>query len=177
MAEALTNWKNLSKYEYLGAYSLEGIVDEIVLNIEKVKGEKITSEGGKVDNCPVAYFKEKEKNGVVVKPMVLNKTNCKVITALYNTPFIENWANKKIKIYVQKNVQFGKKLTDALRIKNEVPSFTCSVCGKEIEESLYNGSTAKYGRAFCSKECLEKYESENANSQTTNETINQKENK
>ena len=156
MSETLTNWKNLAKYDYLGAYSLEGIVDELVLTIKDIKREPVTAEGGKTENCIVAHFEETQKNGVVVKPMVLNKTNCKVISAIYKTPFIEQWIGKKIIIYVQEGVKFGKTLTNALRVKNEVPTFKCSVCGKEIEETVYRGSIAKYGKAYCSKECLEK---------------------
>ncbi len=154
--EKLTNWKNLAKYDYLGAYSLEGVVNELTLTIKSIVRAPVTAEGGATENCIIANFEETNKNGVVVKPMVLNKTNCKMITSLYGTPFIEQWVGKKITIYVQQNVKFGRELKPALRIKNVIPSFKCSVCGKEIDENIYNGSIAKYGAAYCSQECLEK---------------------
>lgn len=35
--------------------------------------------------------------------------------------------------------------------------YKCSVCGKDITESLYTQSVDKYGTALCSKECKEMY--------------------
>lgn len=36
--------------------------------------------------------------------------------------------------------------------------YKCSVCGKVIEEKIYNGSIDKYGVALCSAVCKEMYE-------------------
>ena len=81
MAEQkLTNWKNLANYDYLGAYSLQGITNQVTLTIKDVKKERVTAAGGASEYCIVVYFNETNKNGVVVKPMVMNKTNCKMIT-------------------------------------------------------------------------------------------------
>ena len=153
--ETKTSWKSNVDYTYLGSYSLAGKVNEVTLTISKVVKEKVTGEGGKVDNCNILYFKESAKDGVEVKPMVCNKTNCKTIQALYNSEFIDDWVGKKITIYVSQ-VKVGREMKDCLRIRNEVPSFKCSVCGKEIEEATYKASIAKYGKAYCSKECLDK---------------------
>lgn len=154
--EKLTHWKNLTNSEYLGAYSFAGKVDEVVLTIKNVEMKKVVGENGKEDNCPVAEFVEREKNGVEIKPMVLNRTNCNTIEDLYKTPFIEHWVGKKVTVYVKEDVKVGRVYVPALRIKKEVPIFKCSVCGKEIDEKVYAGSVAKYGKAYCSKECLEK---------------------
>ena len=156
MAEQkLTNWKNLANYDYLGAYSLQGIVPEITLTIKTIKKERVTATGGASEDCIVVGFEEETKDGVAIKPMVMNKTNCKTISEIYKTPFIEEWIGKKITVYVTKT-RFQRDMVDCLRVKNEVPSFKCSVCGKEIEETVYKGSIAKYGKAYCSKECLDK---------------------
>ena len=68
---------------------------------------------------------------------------------------IEDWYGKKIIVYVQDNIKFGKDLVSGLRIK-PVPKRLCSVCGNVISEETYNGSMQKYGKALCSKECLDK---------------------
>lgn len=91
------HWKNLANYDYLGAYSLEGKADEVVLTIKEIKRQLVTAEGGKSENCIVASFEETNVDGVEVKPMVLNKTNCKTIEKIYKTGEIENWIGKKLK--------------------------------------------------------------------------------
>lgn len=151
------HWKNLANYDYLGAYSLEGTkTKEVSLTIKSIKVERVTAEGGKSDDCIVAYFEEQRVGDVVVKPMVLNKTNCKTIEKLYNTGEIEEWVGKVITIY-STTTKMARDIVACLRVKNEVPKFTCSVCGKEIAKETYNGSITKYGVALCSKECLNKY--------------------
>lgn len=156
-----TNWKNLANYDYLGAYSIEGTdLNEIVLTIKTVKKERVTSQGGASEDCIVAYFEESSyKNKVLVKPMVLNKTNCKTIEKLYGA-FIEDWIGKKVIIYAT-TTKFARDVVPCLRIKNEVPKeevYYCSICGKVIDEKVYNGSIQKYGVALCGKECLELYQ-------------------
>jgi hypothetical protein len=156
--EKKTSWKNLANYDYLGAYSLQGVAEEVTLTIKLVKKERVTANGGASEDCIVAYFEETNKDNVVVKPMVLNKTNCKIIEKLYNTPFIEEWVGKQITIYAT-TTKFARDIVPCLRIRNELPkvvTYNCSVCGKEISKAMYDGSIAKYGKAYCSKECLEK---------------------
>ena len=152
------HWKNMANYDYLGAYSLQGITNEVTLTIKTVKKEKVTGEGGLISDCIVAEFEEKKQDGVEVKPMVLNKTNCKTIEKVYGTGDVEQWVGKRITVYVAQT-KYQREMRDCLRIKNEVPpviTYNCSVCGKEIEKATYDGSLAKYGVALCSKECLEK---------------------
>lgn len=152
------HWKNLANYDYLGAYSLEGIVKEITLTIREIKKERVTANGGASEDCIVAYFEETNECGVVVKPMVLNKTNCKIIEKIYNTPEIEEWVGKRITIFPT-TTKFARDTVPCLRIRDVVPPekvYNCSVCGKEINKSTYNGSMTKYGVAVCSAECLAK---------------------
>ena len=35
------HWKNMANYDYLGAYSLQGITNEVTLTIKTVKKEKV----------------------------------------------------------------------------------------------------------------------------------------
>lgn len=149
------HWKNLANYDYLGAYSLEGIASEITLTIKTIKVEKVTANGGSSEDCIVAYFEEKNVGKVEVKPMVLNKTNCKTIEKVYGTGNVEEWIGKPITVFAT-TTRFQRDVVPCLRVKEEKPVFTCSVCGKEIAKATYDASGAKYGAALCSKECLEK---------------------
>lgn len=156
------HWKNLANYDYLGAYSLEGIATEVVLTIKSIKKERVTANGGASEDCIVAYFEETRADGVEVKPMVLNKTNCKTIEKIYNTGDVEEWLGKKITIFAT-TTKFARDVVPCLRIRPEIPVekiYVCTVCGTQITKQTHDASIAKYGIALCSKECLEKSKEE-----------------
>lgn len=146
------HWRNLTDCDHLRA-ELFAPKEKKVLTIKDIKREQLTSQNGAVEEKPVAYFEE----GVL--PMVLNVTNCKMIEKLYGTGNIYEWIGKKIQVVATKTKVAGE-LVPCLRIENVVPAtneakYFCSVCGKEISKATYEGSIKKYGKAFCSKECLE----------------------
>lgn len=154
-----TNWKNLENYDYLGAYSLDGIAPEIVVTIKKVSQKEVTGEGGIKAAKIIAEFEESKVDGVVIKPMILCKTNCKTIVKIYNSDFIEDWIGKKITIFPT-TTRFGRETKPCLRIRPEAPKeeiFNCEVCGKEIPKKLYLQMKNAYGAGLCSAECKEKF--------------------
>ena len=115
-----THWKKLDNPNYLGAYSLmDGETKDITVTISKVVTEEVKNERGS-ETCRVAYFKESEINGIKIKPMILNATNSKAIGKIYDTPYIEDWQNKQVTIYVAKVRAFGDEI-ECLRIKREKP--------------------------------------------------------
>lgn len=155
------HWKNLSNYDYLGAYSLEG-VKEVILTIKSIRQEMVTADNGKKEQCIVVSFEETQVGKVIVKPMVMNKTNCKTIESIYGTGEVENWIGKQIIVYATET-RFGRDMVPCLRVKNEKPIpvvYNCSICGKEITKAIHDGSIAKYGAALCSEECKIKYNEE-----------------
>lgn len=108
-----THWKILQNPNYLGAYSLLGVCEELTVIIDKVIKEQVIGSDGSKKQCIVAYLKDQ-------KPMILNSTNCKIITKLFGTPFIEQWSGKKMIVYVAKIKAFGDTV-EALRIKETMP--------------------------------------------------------
>ena len=107
----LTHWKKLINPDYLGAYSLTP-GEEKILTIKSVVREKVTGTGGKKQECTVVHWVESEK------PMILNRINSKTITKIYGTPYIEEWAGKKIKIFAELVDAFGEQV-EALRVRAE----------------------------------------------------------
>lgn len=109
--ENLTHWKKLVNPIYLGAYSLmDGDVPkDLTVKIVKVVREQVKGEGGKSEECTVAYLENS-------KPVILNRTNCKTITSLYGTPYIEKWQGCLITLFVSKTKVAGNE-TDCLRIR------------------------------------------------------------
>lgn len=157
----MTHWKKLTNPDYLGAYALdEG--QELILTISYVREETVTGPDGKKEDCTVIHFAEK------VKPMILNVTNAKTISKIYETPYIENWAGKKIQIYVAQVKAFGD-LVDALRIRPFIPKedeYICDSCKKKIEgygkltsRDVAQSTLKKYGKQLCA-ECGAKAKAE-----------------
>lgn len=158
MSNQLTHWKKLTNPDYLGAYALEPGQD-LVVTIKSVANEVVTGTDGKKETCSVMRFVEN------VKPMVLNATNSKTITKLLKTPYIEQWAGRKIQIFVENGVKAFGDVVDALRIRPFLPvekELLCADCGKKIEgfgntkaEVVAKHTLSKYGRMLCS-ECAQK---------------------
>lgn len=107
-----THYRKLMNPDYLGAYDFTE-KEERLVTIASVKTEQVIGPDGKKDECIVARFKE------AYKPMILNSTNCKMITKLTGSAFIEDWYGKQVRIYVAQVRAFGE-MVDALRIKSEV---------------------------------------------------------
>jgi len=97
--------------DYLGAYSL-GDTKDLKVTIENVKKEFVTGTGGKKEECTIAYLKGQ-------KPMILNSTNCKMISKNFGTSFIEDWKGKEITLYVAKIRAFGEDNVECLRIRKQ----------------------------------------------------------
>lgn len=114
MENEKTHWKKLVNPDYIGAYSFQP-GEEKILTIKEIKRDKVIGQGGKKQECTICFFVEN------IKPMILNRLNSKIITKIYGTPYIEDWKNKKIQIYVDKVDAFGEQV-DALRIRPNIPN-------------------------------------------------------
>lgn len=157
MAEVLTHWKKLTNPDYLGAYALEPGQD-LIVTIKSVANEVVTGTDGKKETCSVMHFTEN------VKPMVLNATNSKTITKLLKTPYIEQWAGRKIQLYVESGIKAFGDIVDAIRVRPFLPvvELKCSDCGKQIEgfggrsaDVIARHTLKNYGKMLCS-ECAKK---------------------
>ena len=110
----MTHWKKLCNPDYLGAYFLDP-GQELDLTIREVKNELVTGTDGKKETCIVAHFMEKD-----VKPMILNRTNCKAISKALGSSQIEDWTGGRIRIYVEMVRAFGETV-EALRVRPKSP--------------------------------------------------------
>lgn len=168
-----THWKKLTNPDYLGAYAFDPD-EEKVGTIAYVREESVVGADGKKEDCTVAHFVEKD-----LKPLILNATNCKAITKLYKTPFIEDWAGKRILMKVQPVKAFGE-VVDAVRIKPEIPKavaadIACAECGEILKPfgkmnaaQLAQYTKQKYGKVLCS-DCAKK-QSEQAEPEKAEQT-------
>ena len=156
-----THWRRLVNVDYLGSYALDG-ENDLILTIDFVRQEQVTGNNGKKEQCIVAHFKERD-----VKPMILNRTNCKTITKVVGTPYLEDWSGHQIAIYVD-TTRLAGEVVECLRIRQYEPKnrqsaasnaeFVCEQCGKKITAAFGMGPSAiaentkkRYGRMLCSE--------------------------
>lgn len=110
----MTHYRKVFDSPYLSAAD---IVDPVVLTIARVTQETDKTKKTK-DVFNTAYFQEREiRPGEKLKPMILNATNSKMMDRLTGTPFIEDWAGKRVTVYVDANVRFGKDTVEGLRLR------------------------------------------------------------
>ena len=112
MAETKTHWKKMTNTKYLGAWDLGD--KDMIVRITDIREEMVKDNKGQEEKVLIAYL---DGN---VKPLILNKTNCKSITRALGSPYIEDWAGHKIQLYSDKVPAFGE-IVDAIRVREFNP--------------------------------------------------------
>lgn len=119
MGDNQTHYRKAFNSPYLSAAD---ITEPTKLTIKNVRLEPDKSKKTK-DSFNTAYFVEKEiRQGEILKPMILNVGNSKIIKGFAGSPFLEEWNNIPITVYVDQGVRFGRDTVEGLRISSEKPS-------------------------------------------------------
>lgn len=119
-----THWRQLINLSYIGSYSLDG--KDLTVKILSVKQEMVTGDGGKKEMCMVAQLEGQ-------KPFIINRTNAKTISKLYNSAYIEDWCGKLITLYSTTTKVAGETV-ECLRIRTALPQVTKVDNTKVIEQ-------------------------------------------
>jgi len=106
------HYRLLFPSDYVGAWDLP---DDKTVTIEKIRLEELRVIGGKSENKPIAYFKG------ATKRMVLNKTNCKTIAALYGTD-TSAWMGKAVTLFATTCSGKGGDVVECIRVRPCKPS-------------------------------------------------------
>lgn len=134
-----THYRKAFHSPYLSAAD---IVEPTVFTIKYVRLEIDATKKTK-DYFNTAHFVEKEiRSGEPLKPMILNATNSKTLKGLTNTPFIEDWNNVPVTIYVDSNVRFGRETMEGLRISPHRPETKKPVLTPQNEKQWNNAKLA-----------------------------------
>lgn len=97
--------------EFFGNFlKVEDIKEETTVTVKEVKVETIGREEDAKEK-PVVYFNEFEKG------LALNKINSEALAEIADSREIEDWPEKQVVLYVDKNVMFGGKRVGGVRIK------------------------------------------------------------
>lgn len=118
MSNEKTHYRKAFNSPYL---SSADIVEPTVLTIKCVKLELDQTKKTK-DSFNTAYFTAKElRPGEPLKPMILNAHNSKIMKTMTGSPFIDDWNNVPVTVYVDSNVKFGRDTVEGLRLSTEPP--------------------------------------------------------
>lgn len=114
MSEAKTHYRKAFNSPYL---SSADIVEAVTLTIDHVTLEPDRTKKTK-DLFNTAHFKQKEiREGEPLKPMILNATNSRTMKDITGTPFIDDWRDVPVVVYVDPGVRFGRETVEGLRLK------------------------------------------------------------
>lgn len=108
-----THYRKVFDSPYLSSMD---VVEPITLTIARVTQEVDKTKKTK-DVFNTAYFDEKFiRPGEKLKPMILNATNSKMVAKITGSPFIEDWGNTRVTVYVERGIKFGRDTVDGLRV-------------------------------------------------------------
>ena len=114
MSDKKTHYRKVFKSDHLGVADLEDLMEsgsDMIFTITHVKQEIGVRVAGKKGNHNIAYFQEK------IKPLVLNAGNSKIMKGFANSsPFVEEWGNITIRLYIDPSASFGGQVTGGVRI-------------------------------------------------------------
>lgn len=114
--ETKTHWKKVFNSDYLGSCDLDEGKDLITV-IKNVTVKKVKGTDGKEQERNVASFTDSN-----LKPMILNATNCRIIKKFAKSPFINDWNNVSVQIYVKSDIKAFGDVTEGLRIRETQPN-------------------------------------------------------
>ena len=141
-----TNQKTHYRKAFNSPYlSSADIVGPTILTISRVVLELDHSKRTK-DKFNTAYFVEKEiRRGEILKPMILNACNSNTMKLLSGSPYIDDWCNIPVTIYVDNKVRFGRETVEGLRISPQPPAIKKPVITPD-NSKLWNGAIQAYKR-------------------------------
>jgi hypothetical protein len=106
-----TLWKKNLDSKYISGEDLQlsnkGLKPEMVVTIERFNDDK-TFDKQKNSDVIISSLYLKEVNGAALyKPVVLNRTNAKFFVKETGSDFMEDWLNKPVIVYAQKDSRHG----------------------------------------------------------------------
>ncbi|OPC44651.1 hypothetical protein [Elizabethkingia anophelis] len=134
-----THFRKVYKSDHLGVADLEDYLEEgkkLIFKLKEVKQELGIKVAGNKGNYNVAYFYEN------IKPLVLNVTNSSVIKSFFptnefpqGTPFVEDWKDILLELYVDSSVKMKGELVGGVRIAKKVPVLNTEISDKILKVS------------------------------------------
>lgn len=139
--EEKTHYRKAFNSPYL---SSADVVEPVILTIRNVTLEIDRTKKTK-DLFNTAHFVERFiRQGEPLKPMILNATNSATLKTITGSPFIDDWQNVSVTIYVDGAVRFGKETVEGLRLKKAVQATLPEVTPERVK--LWDNAIAAFKR-------------------------------
>lgn len=139
MSTEKSHYRKVFKSDHLGVADLEEYLEQgkrLVFNIKEVKQHFGISVAGRKGNHNIAYFVEN------IKPLVLNATNSKIVKSFNNgNPFVDDWYNTVIELYIDETVQMKGEVVGGVRIRPIQPK--TEKVKPEFTESNFEAAKSK----------------------------------
>jgi hypothetical protein len=120
MTNTKHHFRKVFKSDHLGSADLEEYIEQgrpLIFTIKEVRQELNKSVAGKKGDFNIAYFVEPN-----VKPLVLNATNSKTVKNFAGgSPFVEDWVNIPIELYIDETVKMKGETVGGVRIRPVPP--------------------------------------------------------
>jgi hypothetical protein len=114
-----THYRKVFKSDHLGSADLEDMQEEgsnLIFTISHVRQEINVTVAGKKGSFNIAYFKEK------IKPLVVNAVNSMALRRFSgNSPFVEDWKDITVQLYIDPNVNLKGQTVSGVRISHKPP--------------------------------------------------------
>ena len=114
------HYRKVFKSDHLGSADLEDYKEQgkaLIFTIKEVRQEFGVAVAGKKGDFNIAYFAESG-----VKPFVLNATNSKIVKGFAGgSPFVEDWKNIRIELYIDESVKMKGEVVGGVRIRPTQP--------------------------------------------------------
>jgi len=133
--ENKTHYRKVFKSDHLGVADLEDFIEEgnknLIFTIKEVKQEIGVKVAGRKISANIAYFVED------IKPLVLNATNSKIVKSFNNgSPFVEDWSNTIVKLYIDDSVKLKGEVVGGVRIAKQQPTLSNQVELEKIRVTI-----------------------------------------
>ena len=110
----MPHWKSMTDSEWLFVWDLGGV--ERHVQVDRVIGATLTGQKGRKTKKPCVYFKGVEK------PLALNATNAKTITAIVGSPDTDKWLGQWVTLYPATTQDPDGQTVDCIRIRPKAPT-------------------------------------------------------
>lgn len=166
MSERLKgDFRRFMDKSFLGSWDIPDEGD-LILTIDHAEQNDVKNERGSEKKL-VLHWKESG-----YKPMILNTTNAKNISAALQTTKVEGWEGKKVAIYRETVQAFGAS-QECLRIRNYPPKtdeYICEDCGQIVTDHgkatakiIANRALTRFNQILCYDCSMKRIESEGEN--------------
>lgn len=168
--------------EYMGAEDIDPGT-EPVLTIAALYYAQVTLQRGKEWKDVIVFVEETVPGIKVVRPMIVNATNRKVLRKLYKAVSAEVLVGKQIQLYLDHKVRDPStgEIIDGIRIRPKIPApvkaepIICTECGQPVQpygrynaEDVAKINLERFDRivcAACSKKLNEQKQEEAKNAE------------